>query len=277
MSTLPSAIRDIPPSAAKRPPSSASPIAPSKISWSEELTARVSERPSILELYPGPAADQLPGVDPCNGGGAGRPGCAGCADELQSGAVQQRLDRRHHRRQSNLEPETADTYSAGLAFTPAAISGLTLTADWFEIKVDDAIATNSATNILNSCANLDVFCDLIVRGSLGEVVQLTQAVVNLSRIEVAGVDTTARYRLARPASAISKRRWMFRIWTSSARSSRSRTARSWSTIAPASRINRAPPSRIGNPKRRFDTTRTLMALAWKTRYIGSSRDIPAMQ
>jgi outer membrane receptor protein involved in Fe transport len=229
--------------------------------------------PSILELYQGERQINFQGVDPCNGGGAGRSGCAGVPTTYNQAQFNNGLIAGITAGNRNLEPETADTYSAGLAFTPAAIGGLTLTADWFEIEVDDAIATNSATNILNSCANLGVFCDLIVRGSLGEVVQLTQAVVNLSRIEVAGVDAGARYRFgtsigdfeaALDAAYLDK----FRTFIPQPDGSIAVDDRAGKSDQPRSTF----PHWKSQASIRYSTE--AYGLSWKTRYIGSSRDIP---
>jgi iron complex outermembrane recepter protein len=150
--------------------------------------------PSILELFQSSRDINFQGVDPCNGGGAGKVGCVGVPITYNQAQFNNGLIRGATAGNQNLAAETADTYSLGLAFTPRFASGLSFTADWFKIKVKDAIGANSATNILNSCANTGVFCDLIQRNSLGEVTRLTQAVVNLSRIEVSGVDATLRYR-----------------------------------------------------------------------------------
>jgi len=229
--------------------------------------------PSILELFQGERQINFQGVDPCNGGGAGRPGCAGVPTTYNQAQFNNGLIAGITAGNRNLEPETADTYSAGLAFTPAAIDGLALTADWFEIKVDDAIATNSATNILNSCANLGIFCDLIVRGPLGEVVELTQAVVNLSRIEVAGIDASARYRLragigdfetALDVSYLDK----FRTFIPQPDGSISVDERAGKSDQPRSTF----PHWKSQASLRYRTD--AYGLSWKTRYIGSSRDIP---
>jgi iron complex outermembrane recepter protein len=150
--------------------------------------------PSILELFQGSRQINFQGVDPCNGGGAGRPGCVGVPTTYNQASFNGGLIPGITAGNQNLGAETADTYSAGIALTPRFLPGFSLTVDWFEIKLKDAIGANSATNILNSCANTQVFCDLIQRGTLGEVTRLTQAVVNLSRIEVSGIDATARYR-----------------------------------------------------------------------------------
>jgi iron complex outermembrane recepter protein len=150
--------------------------------------------PSILELFQGSRQINFQGVDPCNAGGAGRPGCAGVPTTYNQASFNGGLIPGVTAGNENLRAETADTYSAGIALTPRFLPGFSLTVDWFEIKVKDAIGANSATNILNSCANTQVFCDLIQRGTLGEVTRLTQSVVNLSRIEVSGIDASARYR-----------------------------------------------------------------------------------
>lgn len=229
--------------------------------------------PSILELYQGERQINFQGVDPCNGGGAGKQGCAGVPTTYNQAQFNNGLIAGITAGNRNLEPETADTYSAGLAFTPAAIDGLTLTADWFEIKVDDAIATNSATNILNSCANLGVFCDLIVRGSLGEVVQLTQAVVNLSRIEVAGIDGSARYRLGTGIGAFEAA-----LDVSYLDKFRTFIPQPDGSIAVDDRAGKSDQPRSTFPHWKSQASirysGDAYGLSWKTRYIGSSRDIP---
>lgn len=229
--------------------------------------------PSILELFQGERQINFQGVDPCNGGGAGKTGCAGVPTAYNQAQFNNGLIAGVTAGNRNLEPETADTYSAGLAFTPSVVPGLTLTVDWFEIKVKDAIATNSATNILNSCATTGVFCDLITRGSLGEVVRLTQAVVNLSRIEVAGVDATARYRFgteigdfeaALDVSYLDK----FRTFIPQPDGSIVVDDRAGKSDQPRSTF----PHWKAQGSLRY--SRDDYGLSWKTRYIGSTRDIP---
>lgn len=149
--------------------------------------------PSILELYQGQRGTNFQAVDPCNGGGGNLPGCRGVPtsyNQNQFGAGTVTGITAGNR---NLKPETADTYSLGVVLTPAMLDGFTFTVDWFEIKLKDAIAAQSATQILQACAFRSTFCDLITRAPSGEVLQLRQAVVNLSRIEVAGIDASARY------------------------------------------------------------------------------------
>lgn len=148
--------------------------------------------PSILELFQGERQTNFQAVDPCNGGGAGLPGCAGVPptynqNQFGSGAIAGVTSGNQ-----DLRPETAETWSAGLAVTPPQLPRTSLTVDWFRITVEDAITARSAAQILNSCARTGNFCELVQRAPSGEVLRLTQSVVNLARIEVEGVDITLR-------------------------------------------------------------------------------------
>lgn len=151
--------------------------------------------PSILELYQGQRQTNFQAVDPCNGGGAGLPGCAGVPLTYNQNLYGSGAIAGVTAGNTGLDAETAETVALGLAYTPNFAPGLSFTVDWFTIKVEDAIASQTATQILQSCANRLVFCDLINRAPTGEVLELRQAVVNLSSIEVEGIDAGARYAL----------------------------------------------------------------------------------
>jgi iron complex outermembrane recepter protein len=64
--------------------------------------------------------------------------------------------------------------------------------------VKDAIASQSATQILNLCAQqAGVFCDLVTRdASTGAITNLLQGAQNLAEIETSGIDTTIRYEFS---------------------------------------------------------------------------------
>ena len=155
--------------------------------------------PSILELYQGARQTNFQGVDPCNGGAganAGFPGCAGVpAGYNQANYNLNGLLPGTVSGNTRLKAETADTFSAGVALTPTFLHGFTLTMDYFNIKVKNAIALQSSTQILQLCATQGgAFCQLVSRdGGTGQVVDLVQAVQNLNSIQTDGVDVTARY------------------------------------------------------------------------------------
>ena len=52
---------------------------------------------------------------------------------------------------TNLSPETADTYTAGLVLQPRWIPGLALTVDYFDIKIVNLISTLGFQTILSQC------------------------------------------------------------------------------------------------------------------------------
>ncbi len=149
--------------------------------------------PSILELYQGTRNTNFQAVDPCNGGGAGRPGCAGVPTTYNQSLFGGGTINGVVSGNPNLGAETADTVSLGLALTPDSLPGASFTFDWFRIEVEDAIASQTATQLLQACAIRQTFCDLVDRAPSGEVLLLRQAVVNLANIRVAGFDTSARY------------------------------------------------------------------------------------
>ncbi len=64
-----------------------------------------------------------------------------------------------------LTPEKSDTTSFGVIFTPRFAPGLSLTLDYFDIKIDDSISTVGADNVLKACyiANDPTFCAHIHR------------------------------------------------------------------------------------------------------------------
>jgi len=67
----------------------------------------------------------------------------------------------------NLEPESAETFTFGVVYTPT--NDLQLNADYYDIKLGDTIATIGATTILTFCAQTgDPFlCDKVNRSATG--------------------------------------------------------------------------------------------------------------
>ncbi len=226
--------------------------------------------PSILELFQGARQTNFQGTDPCNGGGAVLVGCAGVPTSYNQSQFNAGLIAGSVAGNQNLQPETATTWSAGLALTPG---DFTFTVDWFKINVNDAIASQTATQILTSCANTGTFCDLVTRAASGEITQLRQAVVNLSRIEVSGIDATARYRTALGAGTIEAS-----VDVSYLDSFKSFIPQPNGTIVVDERAGKSDQPRSTFPRWKGQASLRYSAddwsLGWKTRYIGSSDDIP---
>ena len=108
----------------------------------------------------------------------------------------------------NLDTEQAETWTLGFIAQPAAIPGLTVTVDYFNISIEDAITSPAIGDIIGGCynsGNLDFntneFCQLVVRssttgeiaGAVNEVPGLLQNLTNLGRIATDGIDLRFNY------------------------------------------------------------------------------------
>ena len=107
-----------------------------------------------------------------------------------------------------LVPEVADTYGLGLVFTPTFIKNLSISLDYFDIKIKDVIGPIGGDVILNNClngVNTGTFCPLVHRaatgslwlGNNGFVVDTNQ---NLGELSTKGVDVKGTYRVSLPAA-----------------------------------------------------------------------------
>ena len=103
----------------------------------------------------------------------------------------------------NLKEETADTITLGLVANPRFLPGLTLSADYYRIELEDAISSYTNEDLLRLCydsltARADnAFCDDISRNaSTGLISELIQREVNLVGLKVAGIDVAAQYRFS---------------------------------------------------------------------------------
>ncbi|TGY87121.1 TonB-dependent receptor [Marinicauda algicola] len=100
----------------------------------------------------------------------------------------------------DLGPETSDTITFGAVFTPSALPGFTLSIDYFDIVVEDAISTVPPSQALAQCLATGAaeFCSLINRGNggtlwanpTGFVVATNQ---NIGELSTRGVDVVASY------------------------------------------------------------------------------------
>ncbi|WP_174297740.1 TonB-dependent receptor domain-containing protein [Sphingomonas bacterium] len=110
-----------------------------------------------------------------------------------------------------LQAETSDSYTYGGVFTPHWVPGLSITADYFNIKVNQAIASVDAQTIINQCYDLaslnNQYCALFQRagaggGSRGEVPfqilenSLISGGINFAQLRARGIDFEVAYNHA---------------------------------------------------------------------------------
>jgi outer membrane receptor protein involved in Fe transport len=96
----------------------------------------------------------------------------------------------------DLKPETADSFTLGLVFTP--IRNFTGTVDYWVIKVDDIISNAPPSTLLTSCLNTGTFCNLVQRDQFGTLWALPSGKViaindNLGGYNTSGIDFGLNY------------------------------------------------------------------------------------
>ena len=104
----------------------------------------------------------------------------------------------------NVAPEKADTYSVGLVVTPEMVPGLSMSVDYYNIKIEDGINNLDPEFILNQCVFGNQLCNYVKRGASGDLWlgsnpttsgHVVALVDNLSVEKVQGVDINADYTL----------------------------------------------------------------------------------
>ena len=110
---------------------------------------------------------------------------------------------------TEVEPEEAESFTAGLVATPAFVDGLTLTLDYFNIHVEKGIDNIPAATALEKCLDtgISTFCNLINRNPVNGSLWLTGGYIsaqttNLSEENVEGVDIIFDYSLDTPVGPV---------------------------------------------------------------------------
>lgn len=102
----------------------------------------------------------------------------------------------------NLTEEKAETITFGFVFTPKfwkPLEPLVLSVDYFNIKIDDAIATIDRDDVLALCYNSvglsSPLCGDITRDVNGALTEVNSGVANSRTLETSGIDVQLGYRL----------------------------------------------------------------------------------
>jgi iron complex outermembrane receptor protein len=94
-----------------------------------------------------------------------------------------------------LEPESSESYVIGGVYSPSWISGLSLEANYYNIKLQGAIqAIPRATTVLNCLLTTDPeTCALVTRVN-GELIEVEGFLQNIAAINTDGIDVNLLYR-----------------------------------------------------------------------------------
>jgi iron complex outermembrane recepter protein len=194
--------------------------APSKDVRFRAVYSRATRAPNIGELFSGDNQTFPSGLtDPCEGVTATSTGAVdaycrsipGIAQQIAANGVFEYDDNRD--RQSiegvdggnpDLNEETAKTWTLGVVLTPRALPRFTLSIDWFDIRIKNAITLVPRQVTIDECAasgGTSELCDLIVREDVGTprprtpgtLYQVDSLPVNAASIKTRGIDVAARY------------------------------------------------------------------------------------
>ena len=147
--------------------------------------------PNLADLFASPTVT-LPGVtDPFRKGTTGQSEAANFGNTISQG-------------NPALLPEIGNTSTLGVVFTPRFAPGLTMSVDYYNIIITNAIAQAGGQVIVNQCyAGNQQFCQYITRNSdpasfgagntIGPITALFNPVLNIGTVKNSGLDIEASY------------------------------------------------------------------------------------
>ncbi len=101
----------------------------------------------------------------------------------------------------DLREETAKTWTAGVVLRPSFIPGLSFTADWYDIKIKDAINTPEVNEVFKFCVDApsldNDFCNSFTRApGTGFINSFVVAAQNVAEFTTSGLEVALNYRFA---------------------------------------------------------------------------------
>ncbi len=180
----------------------------------------------------------------------------------------------------DLDPEKARTWSVGAVVQPRFVPGLTLSADYYSIRINDAIQAVTAQDIVNTCYDLPTFpndfCALFTRNrTTGSPTFLgfnflRQTQINFAKLETSGVDFSANYQFS-----LDRNNFNINIggnWTE-------KLNRFFDPIQPdvfnPALLEQGVPEWAGSGS--FSWNRGGLTLTWRTQYVGKQAIASAVQ
>jgi len=153
--------------------------------------------PSIADLFAGTSNFGPVVLDPCSV----NPTAFCIADGVPAGGFVPLGETLSSTRGGNdkTEPEKADIYTLGLVYSPEFVEGLSVTVDYWNIDITNAISTLGEQLILDSCAATGLHCDLIERTGpeipslFGNSKAINNRTVNVGGVLSEGYDFGAFY------------------------------------------------------------------------------------
>lgn len=102
---------------------------------------------------------------------------------------------------ATIQPERGKTWTAGAVFTPGFLPGLTLSGDYYDIRIENAIGAVLPQATLNTCFIIvrdatDPFCANVQRRPNGQLAAVDSSDINVANLNTRGVDVVGNYDFA---------------------------------------------------------------------------------
>jgi outer membrane receptor protein involved in Fe transport len=101
----------------------------------------------------------------------------------------------------NMQPEVGRTFTAGVSWSPQFVRNLSFAVDYFHIDISNIITSTGVGAILSRCAAGSAkFCARVTRDADGNLVSVSQQLLNLAEYKTDGADVDISYQ--RPAKLL---------------------------------------------------------------------------
>ena len=101
----------------------------------------------------------------------------------------------------SIDPERADTWTIGAVLQPDFLPGFSISADYYDVRIHDAISRPGVQTIINGCYDgVAEMCDLITRNDAGFISLVNSTFLNVDLARTSGIDIEAAY--ATPISVL---------------------------------------------------------------------------
>ncbi|MDC8011179.1 TonB-dependent receptor [Tahibacter soli] len=164
--------------------------------------------PNVPELFGGVSEGNLTTTDPCSGWSA-MPASSTVAQNCRASGVPVGYTQLGNTvlttvgGNADLQPEDAKTLTAGIVWTPQFAPDLTVTLDYFNVKIDNAIQRIDGSTKLSVCYNTpglsSVFCGpahFTRNAQTGEIEFLSSQPLNTASERMSGIDLGVLYEFA---------------------------------------------------------------------------------
>ena len=177
-----------------------------RATWAEGFRA-----PSISQLYGGGSQTFTTGFrDPCDSVYGDARGSARCLQDVPAdyrqlrqgfvpttGPADQTPVPFVSGSNALLQPETAESYTAGIVYSPSFVENLNISLDWWRIEIEDTMVSDHPNNILSDCyiSLIESRCAMFSRDPNMHIVNnLTYGQRNAGFTKIEGFDFGVNYR-----------------------------------------------------------------------------------